>query len=73
MNFVNEFGEKRNGFAEVVRFVMRRAGISTDFYYKGLIKIGAKPAFSIWHRGLICEGYWKVNSRRSIFRIADPT
>ena len=23
--------------------------------------------------GLICEGYWQVNSRRSIFRIADPT
>ena len=22
--------------------------------------------------GLICEGYWQVNSRRSIFRIADP-
>ena len=23
--------------------------------------------------GLICEGYWQVNSRRSFFRIADPT
>ena len=50
MNFVNEFGEKRNSFAEVVAFwhdvqVFRQ--IST---YKGLIKIGAKPAFSIWHR-----------------------
>ena len=22
--------------------------------------------------GLICEGYWQVNSRRSVFGIADP-
>ena len=48
MNVVNQYGEKRNGLAEVAAFVTWLAGILTDFYYK-LIKIGAKPAFSIWH------------------------
>ena len=43
------------------------AGISTDFYYK-LIEIGAKPYLAL---GLISEGYWQVNSQRSIFCIAD--
>ena len=48
--------------------------ISTDFYYKELIEIGAKPGCLFYLApGLICEGYWKVNSRRSIFRIADPS
>ena len=42
-------------------------GISTDFYYK-LIEIGAKPYLA----PVICEGYWQVNSQRSIFCIADP-
>ena len=47
MNVVNKYGEKWNGFTEVIAL---RAGISIDFYYKELIEIGAKPAFSIWHR-----------------------
>lgn len=33
-------------------FVSWLAGISTDFYHKELIKISAKPDFSIWHRAL---------------------
>ena len=48
MNIVNQYGEKQNGFIEVVAFC--HVGISTDFYYKELLGIGAKPAFSIWHR-----------------------
>ena len=50
------------------------AGISIDFYYKELIEIGAMQAcFFYLAPGLICEGYWQVNFRRSIFGIADPT
>ena len=50
-------------------FITWLAGISTDFYYKEFIEIGAKTVFYL-ALGLKCEGYWPVNSRRSIF--ADP-
>ena len=49
MNIVNQYDEKRNGFSEVAEFVTWLAGILTDFYFKELIEIGAKPAFPIWH------------------------
>ena len=72
--WLNQYGEKQNRFAEVATFCQVTLGISTDFYYKKLIEIGAKPAFSIHLApGLICEGYWQVNSQRLIFRIAEPT
>ena len=72
MKVVNQYSEKRNGFAEVAAFCHVTTGISTDFYYKELIEIGTKSAFYL-APSLICEGYWQVNSQRSIFRIADPT
>ena len=37
-------------------FVMSFAGILIDFYYKELIEIGAKPAFSIWYRA----NMWRI-------------
>ena len=50
MNFVNEFGEKRSGFAEVVAFCHLTCRYFDRFLLQGVDKIGAKPAFSIWHR-----------------------
>ena len=50
MNVVNQYGEKWNGFSEVAVFCHVTCSYLTDFYYKELIEISAKPAFSIWNR-----------------------
>ena len=72
MNFVNEFGEKRNGFAEVVAFCHVTCRYFDKFLLQGVDKNWRQACFFYLAPGLICEGYWQVNSRRSIFRIADP-
>ena len=55
------------------QFVMWFAGILIDFYYKELIYRNRRQAcFLYLAPGLICGGYWQVNSGRSIFCIADP-
>ena len=73
MNFVNEFGEKRNGFAEVVAFCHVTCRYFDRFLLQGVDKNWRQACLFYLAPGLICEGYWQVNSRRSIFRIADPT
>ena len=52
----------RNGIVlqKLQRFVLPLAGISTDFYYKELIEIGAKRAFSIWHQALYVRDIGKL-------------
>ena len=73
MNFVNEFGEKQNGFAEVVAFCHVTCRYFDRFLLQGVDKNWRQACLFYLAPGLICEGYWQVNSRRSIFRIADPT
>ena len=73
MNFVNKFGEKRNGFAEVVAFCHVTCRYFDRFLLQGVDKNWRQASFFYLAPGLICEGYWQVNSRRSIFRIVDPT
>ena len=73
MNFVNEFREKRNGFGEVVAFCHVTCRYFDRFLLQGVDKNWRQACFFYLAPGLICEGYWQVNSRRSIFRIADPT
>ena len=72
MNVVNEYGEKRNGFAEVVAF----CHVTCRYFDRFLLQVDrnwSQACFFYLTPGLICEGYWQVNSRRSIFHIADPT
>ena len=71
MNVVNQYGEKRNGFAEVVAFCHVTCRYFDRFLLKGVDKNWRQACFFYLASGLICEGYWQVNSRRSIFRIAD--
>ena len=73
MNVVNQYGEKRNGFTEVVAFCHVTCRYFDRFLLQGVDRNRRKPAFSNLAPGLICEVYWQVNSRRSIFRIADPS
>ena len=73
MNSVNEFGEKRNGFTAVVPFSHVTCRYFDRFLLQGVDKKWRQACFFYLAPGLICEGYWQVNSRRSIFRIADPT
>ena len=72
MNVVNEYGEKRNGFAEVVGFFHVTCRYFDRFLLQGVDRNWRQVCFFYLAPGLICEGYWQVNSRRSIFRIADP-
>ena len=73
MNFVNEYGEKRNGFAEVVAFCHMTCRYFDRFLLQGVDKNLRQACFFYLAPSLICEGYLQVNSRRSTFRIADPT
>ena len=72
MNVVNEYGDKRNGFTEVVAF----CHVACRYFDRFLLQVDRnrrQACFFYLAPGLICEGYWQVNSRRSIFRIAEPT
>ena len=73
MNVVNEYGEKRNGFTEVVAFCHVTCRYFDRFLLQEVDRNWRQACFFYLAPGLICEGYWQVNSRRSIFRIADPT
>ena len=72
MNVVNEYGEKRNGFTEVVAFCHVTCRYFDRFLLQGVDRNWRQACFFYLAPGLICEVYWQVNSRRSIFRIADP-
>ena len=72
MDVVNEYGEKRNGFAEVVAFCHATCRYFDRFLLQGVDRNWHQVCLFYLAPGLICEGYWQVNSRRSIFRIADP-
>ena len=72
MNFVNEFVEKRNGFAEVVALCHVTCKYFDRFLLQRVDKNWRQACLFYLALGLICEGYWQVNSRSSIFRIADP-
>ena len=69
---MNEYGEKRNGFAEVVAFCHVTCRYFDRFLLQGVDKNWRQACFFYLAPGLISEVYWQVNSRRSIFRIADP-
>ena len=43
------------------------------FLLQGVDRNWCQAYFFYLAPGLICEGYWQVNSQRSIFHIADPT
>ena len=72
MNVVNEYGEKQNGFTEVVAFCHMKCRYFDRFLLQGVDRNWRQACFFYLAPSLICEVYWQVNSRRSIFRIADP-
>ena len=72
MNVVNEYGENRNGFTEVVAFCHVTCRYFDRFLLQGVDRNWRQACIFYLAPGLICEVYWQVNSRRSIFRIADP-
>ena len=73
MNVVNQYGEKQNGFAEVVAFCHVTCRYFDRFLLQGVDRNWRQACLFYLAPGLMCEGYWQVNSRRSIFRIADPS
>ena len=72
MNFVNWYGGNWNGFAGIAVFCHVTCRYFRRFLLQGVDRN--------WHQAchfhlalyLICEGYWQVNSRWSIFCIVDP-
>ena len=72
MNVVNEYGEKWNGFVEVVAFCHVTYSYFDRFLLQGVDKNWRQACHFYLAPDVICEGYLQVNSRRSIFRIADP-
>ena len=72
MYVVNQYGEKWNGLAEVVAFCHVTCRYFDRFLLQGVDKNWRQACFFYLAPGLICEGYWQVNSQRSIFCIADP-
>ena len=70
MNVMNEYGEKRNGFAEVVAFCHMTCRYFDRFLLQGVDKNWRQACFFYLASGLISEVYWQVNSRKSNFRIA---
>ena len=72
MNVVNQYGEKYNGFTEVVAFCHMTCRYFDRFLLQGVDRNWRQAGFFYLAPGLICKGYWQVYSRRSIFRIADP-
>ena len=70
---MNKYGEKRNGFTEVVAFCHAMCRYFDRFLLQGVDKNWRQACYFYLAPGLICEVYWQVTSRRSIFRIADPS
>ena len=73
MDVVNQYGDKRNSFAEVAAFCHVICRYFDRFLLQGVNRNWRQACFFYLAPGLICEGYWQVNSRRSIFLIADPS
>ena len=73
MNVVNQYGEKQNDFTEVVAFCHMTCRYFDRFLLQGVDRNWRQACLFYLAPGLICEGYWQVYSRRSIFRIADPS
>ena len=61
----------RNGMVlqRLQRFVTWLVGILTDCYYKELIDIGAKSAFSIWHRAQYVRDIGKLILEGRLFTL----
>ena len=72
MNVVNQYGEKRNDFAEVAALYHVTCRYLDRFLLQVVDRNWRQACFFYLAPGLICEGYWQVNSQRSIFHIADP-
>ena len=60
MNFVNEFGEKRNGFAEVVAFCHVTCRYFNRFLLQGVDKNWRQACLFYLAPGLICEDIGKL-------------
>ena len=73
MNIVNQYGEKQNSFAEVAAFCHMTYRYFDRFLLQGVNRNWRQACFFYLALGLICEGYWQVNSLRSIFCNVDPT
>ena len=72
MNVVNQYGDKRNGFAELAAFFLMICRYFDRFLLQGVDRNQRQACLFYLTRSLICEGYWQVNSWRLIFLIADP-
>ena len=72
MNVVNQYGDTKNGFAEVAAFCHITCSYFDRFLLQGIDRNWCQACFFYLALGLICEGYWQVNSQKLIFCIADP-
>ena len=73
MNVVNQYCENYNGFAEVAVFCHITCRYLDRFLLQGVDRNRHQTSLFYLALGLICEGYWQVNSQRLIFCIADPS
>ena len=69
MNVVNQYGEKWNSFAEVAAFCHMTCRYFNKFLLWGVDRNWCQACFFYLVPGLICEGYWQVNSRRRFFAL----
>ena len=69
MNVVKQYGEKQNGFAGVTAFCHMTWRYFNRFLLQGVNRNWHQACFFYMAPGLIREGYWQVNSQRSIFAL----
>ena len=72
MDVVNRYGDKRNDFVDAAAFCHVTCRYLDGFLLQRVNRNWRQACFFYLAPGLICEGYWQVNSRRSILLIVDP-
>ena len=72
MNVVNQYGEKRNDFAEVAVFCHVTCRYFDRYLLQEVDRNWRQACLFYLTLGLICEGDWQINSRRLIFCIVEP-
>ena len=72
MNVMNQYGEKQDGFTEVVAFCHVTCRYFDRSLLQGVDRNWRQACFFYLALGLICEGYWQVLSQ-CVGRSKDPT
>ena len=72
MNVVNQYSKNWDSFVEVAVSCHETCRYFKRFLLQKVDRNRCQVCLFYLALAQICEGYWQVNSRRSIFHIADP-